>query len=73
MSTRTGGGFGGSYLAEHLLRTRRPRPGGLANYWDEAHYRRVQASDRKRSKRAAQLGLKPPMPLEEIPRRWERS
>lgn len=72
MSTRTGGGFGGSYLAEHLLRTRRPRTGDLVDYLDWAHYERVCGSDRKRSKRARQLGVKPPQPQVGPPRALRR-
>ena len=72
MSARTGGGFGGSYLAEHLLRFRRPRPGDMRDYLDQAHYDRVCASDRKRARRTAKLGLKPPQPQAGIPLVWGR-
>ena len=53
MAIRTGGGFGGSFLVDHLLkaRNRKPRHGVLANYWDDAHYQRVCAAvDRKNAR-----------------------
>ena len=67
----TGGGFGGSYLEEHLVKTRRSKVGNMSNYLDDAHYQRVQGSYRKRCRRARELGLRP-LPPPAIPRVWER-
>lgn len=70
MSARTGGGFGGSYLEEHLLKCRKPKIGELANYLHWAHYERVMSSHKKRCRRAMLSGQRPPQPPSP-PREWE--
>lgn len=63
MSCRTGGGFGGSFLVDHLLkeRNRKPKYGVMSNYWDMDHYHRVCAArDRKNARDKANGTMRGP-------------